>query len=131
MCTITDNLKFCTCQISDDTTTGNIWRLYRFNKKKNLQCMGEPQIPPQWLEPDYEANQQKIAARLNGPDAFDVPIEFKEKDIFEMWVTGETDAIVYSFRFLKNKWQAHESRPFELMSRYDEIREGEVRAGHR
>jgi hypothetical protein len=84
MCIISEKIKFCTCTKTSVEKLKHYWILYRYTKGKEEFCMGEPMMPTSMRDLSFEENKSTILNRLNEPDAFDVSMEFKAKDILEI-----------------------------------------------
>lgn len=125
MCIVSDKIKFCTCVTGSYEDLPHYWLLYRFNKHKNLHCMGMPTLPLDFLQSNYALNSQTLGNRLNEADAFDKDFEFKPNDQLEIVINnlaeGERERMTFYFRFKKGKWVDEEHDVFELMSNYDEF----------
>lgn len=122
MCIVSDKIKFCSCTKRSVHELDNYWLLYRFNKDKNDILIGEPILPASLTDNHYEVNCITLASRLHEADAFDMPVNFKDKDQFTIVFNNLFDEkrSVYHFKFTKGKWVSIEVDPFELMGRYDE-----------
>lgn len=131
MCIISDKIKFCTCANSKVEKLKHYWILYRFTNEKNEMCMGEPMMPTYMSDLNFVENEAALVKRLNEPDAFDVPIEFKPKDQLEIVINNNAsdfqETFTYSFKFKKNKWVAIESDPFDIMNHFDEEKSGKIK----
>jgi len=125
MCVVSDKIKFCTCLTGSYEELPHYWLLYRFNKEKDLQCMGMPVMPLDFLQINYKLNAQTIGNRLNEGDAFDKAIVFKPKDQLEIVINNlsvdDRERMTFCFRYKKGKWVHEEYDVFELMNRYDEL----------
>lgn len=129
MCLVSDKIKFCTCVRGSFEELPHYWLLYRFNKNKNLQCIGLPVMPFDFNDSNYALNVDTLNNRLNEPDAFDTPIEFKSNDQIEIVLNNlsdDTNRMTFCFRYKRGKWAVEEYEPFELMNRYDEYAFGKV-----
>jgi hypothetical protein len=127
MCRVSDKIKFCTCVDGSYEDLPHYWLLYRFNKQKDLQCIGLPIMPTDFLQPNFQIDRQTLSIRLNEPDAFDKKIQFKAKDQLEIVINNlldESQRMVFTFRFRKGKWVDEGCDVFELMNRYDELEFG-------
>lgn len=127
MCIVSDKIKFCTCATGSFDELPHYWLLYRFNKHKDLECMGVPTMPYDFLQPNFQVNKTTLTNRLNEPDAFDKPIEFKAKDQLEIVINNlldETKRMVFCFRYKNGKWVEEEYDTFDLMNHYDELATG-------
>ena len=130
MCIVSSKIKFCTCVGGSYNELPHYWVLHRFDKQKDLQCIGEPIMPYDFLQQDYQSTQQTIATRLNESDAFDKAIKFYSKDQLEIVINNlaedETKRMIFCFKYKKDKWLAEEFDTFELMNRYNEWAFGNI-----
>ena len=129
MCTVSDKIKFCTCSDTDAYELNHYWILHRKIKGKNRMLIGEPIFDHYKLLPDFESNSTILCNRLNEADAFDKPIQFKEKDQFEV-VFNNNDAdkerITHCFLYKNGKWTIAEFDSFNLLNKFDEINSGAI-----
>lgn len=125
MCLVSNKIKFCTCVEGSFEDLPHYWLLYRFVNKKDLQCMGMPIMPLDFLQPNYQLNSQTLENRLNEADAFVKSIEFKLNDQLEIVINNlaedEIKRMTFCFKFKKGKWVEEAYDTFELMNRYDEL----------
>ena len=75
MCLVSTKIKFCTCgegAFEEDTYEDlpHYWLLHRYNKQKDLEIMGMPVMPLDFMQPNYLLNAQTLGERLNESDAF-------------------------------------------------------------
>ena len=130
MCIVSDKIKFCTCTNAPVENLKHYWMLYRYNKDKNNNFMGMPIMPTNMRDLSFIENQSILLTRLNEPDAFDVPLKFKAKDILEIVINNSSDfyeTFTYSFIFNKGKWEAEVTDPFEIMNHFDEENSGKIK----
>jgi hypothetical protein len=93
--------------------------------------MGMPMMPTSMRDLGFEENQSILLNRLNDPDAFDVPLKFKAKDLLEIVINNTSDyhkIFTYSFKFKKGKWEAEETDPFDIMNHFDEVNSGKIKS---
>ena len=131
MCIVSDKIRFCTCAKGSVENLKHYWMLYSFNKDKNFACMGEPMMPTSMRDLSFEENQSTLLNRLNEPNAFDVPLKFKAKDILEIVINNTSDfyeTFTYSFKFKKGKLEAEETDPFDIMNHFDEENSGKIKS---
>jgi len=125
MCVISDKIVFCTCETGSYEDLPHYWLLYRFNKQKDVICVGEPMIPFEFLQHNFNLNKETLAKRLNEADSFDKVIEFKPKDQLEIVINNlaeaEIERMTFCFKYKGGKWVAEEYDTFELMNCYDEL----------
>ena len=97
--------------------------------------MGEPMMPTSMRDFSFEENQATLLNRLNEPDAFDVPMKFKAKDLLEIVINNNAsdfyETFPYTFKFKKGKWQAEETDPFDIMNHFDEEKSGKIKGALR
>jgi hypothetical protein len=130
MCIISDKIKFCSCANDSVEKLKQYWILYRINKEKNDSCLGETMIPTSMIDFNFCENQTSLLNRLNEPDAFDVPMKFKAKDLLEIVINNNSkiqDPFTYTFKYKKGKWEAEETDPFEIMNHFDEEKSGKIK----
>jgi hypothetical protein len=133
MCLVSEKIKFCTCVTDSAEKLNNYWILHRFNARKDVFVLGMPLIPELYILNDmnYNINMQTLATRLNEPDAFDIPLTFKEKDQFEIVLNNlskdEYRILTYCFIFKKGLWVKETYDSFRLMNKYDEYAFGKMK----
>jgi len=134
MCIVSAKIKFCTCvdgAFEEDAYEDlpHYWLLHRFNKQKDLEIMGMPVMPLDFMQPNYLLNAQTLGERLNESDAFDKIIEFKPKDQLEIVINNlseyEEERMTFCFIFQNGSWINKEYDTFEVMSHYDELAFGD------
>jgi hypothetical protein len=132
MCKIVDTLKFCTC-VDKDTDVGELnhyWVLHRYNKHKNENVMGMPAFPSDF-NPMFGINAALLENILNTTNPFDKNIEAKRWDKLEIVLCNNAenkeDILYYNYRFTGKVWQQIEADVFDLMNRFDPVKEGEVK----
>jgi hypothetical protein len=132
MCIVSDKITFCTCANGPVENLKHYWILYRYVKDKEEFCMGLPMMPTSMRDLSFEENQATLLNRLNEPDAFDVPMKFKAKDLLEIVINNNAsdfyETFTYTFKFKKGKWQAEETDPFEIMNDFDEENSGKIKS---
>ncbi len=132
MCIVSDRIKFCTCANGSVENLKHYWILYRFNKDTMVNCMGTSMMPTSMRDLSFEENQTTLLNRLNEPDAFDVPMKFKAKDLLEVVINNNASdfdkTFTYTFKFKKGKWVAEETDPFDIMNHFDEENSGKIKS---
>lgn len=127
MCTVSNNIKFCTCAANSPEKLRHYWILHRFNKDKNERIIGEPHFPDDMFVPDYATNRETLRKRLNQPDAFDFETAFKPKDTLEVTINHDGHPATYCFVFAKDQWRDTEYDAFGLMNHYAELQFGKLK----
>ena len=131
MCTVSDKIKFCTCS-SDELNLEELehyWILNRYQKGKDNMVLGEPSLPTEYKDPNFKINREQLLARVNEPEAFDKPLDFKRKDRLELVLNNKLDydkIYIYEFEYTGKEWKYVSHDPFNLMNHYHEIDSGEL-----
>jgi hypothetical protein len=126
MCSISHEIKFCTCT-PNKKNLNNYWVLFRYKPEKNEYMMGEPMMPTELRDPEFYMNSAILCSRLNEPEAFDKPISFKEKDKLLVVIDANENDYEYTFEFLNGKWENAEEDPFDLINQFKKIQKGECK----
>ncbi len=130
MCVISDKIKFCTCKSSSVEKLEHYWLLHRFNSAKDEMTFGEPRIPNNLLQENYNTNKQTLLHRLNEADAFDQSMNFKDQDQLEIAINNRKDdmsRMVFCFKYKSGKWVEEGYDVFGLMNHYDEYMFGKFK----
>jgi hypothetical protein len=132
MCVISNKIKFCTC-VDDDIDIEELnhyWVLHSYNKNKNLEVMGVPALPG-FLNPLFDINEELLISTLNTPDAFDKDLALKRGNRLEIVLCNQStageEALYFNFKYTGKIWKSIEADTFDLMSRFDEIQQGEIK----
>lgn len=121
MCTVSDKLQLCTCNVENIDQLKHYWILYKYQKSE-IFLMGEPMLPQEYIigENNDAYNKKKLETLLNERNCFDIELPINNKDILELnfTYTSKTDPentvhLVYEFVYKKNKWKVHEFGPFD------------------
>lgn len=131
MCTISDALKLCSYKAKSAHQLQNYWVLYRRNKNKNIMIVGEIILPSfEWFHPnEYKTNYATLENSLNEGNVFDVPMEFKAKDVLELVFNNNDDfkRATYGFKYYKKQWIKSAQCPFTLAGHFDELQFGTIK----
>lgn len=131
MCTVSDKIKFCTCS-GDDINIEELdhyWVLNRYHKGKDDMVLGTPSLPTEYKDPNFQVNRDHLLARVNEPDIFDKPFDFKRKDRLELVLNNNQNyekLYIYEFEYTGKEWKYVSHDPFELMNHYDEVDSGKL-----
>lgn len=119
MCTISHQLKLCTCKNVLVKEPNNYWILYR-QRDTNMEIMGTILQP----EDGYENNELKlmnthtILTALNNGTCFDFPIHIKESNILNLHFTVPAtnqhaeQSFIHEFVYTNGKWISTSFTPF-------------------
>ncbi|MDO6760011.1 hypothetical protein Q4566_07345 [Tamlana sp. 2_MG-2023] len=114
----------------DLETLNHYWVLHRYNKDKMLDVMGMPMLPSH-LNSNFEGNEKAVLEALNTPGTFDKDIAFKQKDRLEVVLFNHenttSETLYFNFEFTGKTWKAIEADCFAIMSRFDEVQQGEIK----
>ena len=133
MCEISTKIKFCTCS-SNVENLKHYWVLHRKIKDKNLRnhVLGLLSCPSEKELDYFLINSSTIENRLNESDAFDVPMNFINKDVLEVVINSKSenyeDCFSYSFEYKKGIWKSIEHSPFSLIGDFEEADTGKMRS---
>lgn len=120
MCTVSDQLKLCTCKTEDIEQLKQYWILYKHQKSK-MVMIGEPLLPQgsEISEENDEYNKATLSKLLNERNCFDINLTIHNGDILELNFScpsktqpEQTVHLTYEFVYKKSKWITHESDPF-------------------
>jgi len=130
MCKVSDQIKFCTCNSDSYEDLPHYWLLYRINHDKFEHVLGEAMMSFDFLQPHFELNKEILVKRLNEPDSFDKPMDFKPDDQLKIVINNlakdEQERMLFCFRYENGKWVEEEFHVFDLMIRYDELEFGKL-----
>ncbi len=105
MCIASKDFKFCTCEEEYTDELPHYWKLYRFNKDKNLHIVGSIREPKDNLDPSFAHNRNTIRKRLNGENAFDKDMGFLENDVLVIVLNNNTEKVTtYLFEYKRGFW---------------------------
>ncbi len=134
MCVISDKIKFCTCVDAtiDVKKLNHYWVLIRYNKRKVPIHLGEITIGYNHISANRKENQEVICKVLSEKDAFDKPIRFKEKDIFQIVLHNHSenhkDVLKFKLEYKSGQWQTFDSKDFlYIKNHFDETDSGEIK----
>ena len=124
MCSVSSKIKFCTC-ISKVQYLKHRWIHYRLNNGREDFILGITMFPTDFLDENFDVNYVTIENRLNEPDAFDLPMNFIEKDKLSVQLfckeSKEGYDFEYNYEYLNGKWSYIENYCFEYRNTFDEV----------
>ena len=131
MCLVSDKIKFCTCISKNYETLKHYWLLYRHDKDKDEFVLGSPILPTSMRDLNFEINQSTLLARLNEPDAFDLPLQLKTDDRLVVTINCQSDEVenpfTYAFDYKNGEWITSTDDPFDLINNYNEETFGKLK----
>lgn len=132
MCLISDKIKFCTCFSDSVDKLQHYWILHHYVNGSQLTYIGTPMMPVYMTDPNFMLNETTLLTRLNEPDAFDFPIEPRNKDLFEIVINNHRSDFEkrfnYFFIFKKGKWIASDADSFTIINHYEEEKSGKIKS---
>ena len=122
MCVVSNDIKFCTCEVGDYEELPHYWVLHRYNRSKKIQILGSLVMSEDYLLPNFELNKNTFQKRLNTHDAFDKEIAFKNNDVLEIVLNNkkENQRMTFCFKYKEGTWIETTYDYFKLVSRFDE-----------
>lgn len=134
MCIVSEKVAFCTCVNGSVDELEHYWVLYRFTKaKQKYIIVGQPVMPPGFLEVDLMQTETILEKRINEPDAFDIPLVCKPKDqltiVLHNHAVKAGKRVVFTFTYQRKKWVLDYSFPFEHEGEYQEMKFGKLIPG--
>lgn len=122
MCVVSNEIKFCSCEVDDYEELPHYWVLHRYNRSKEIQILGSLVMSEDYLLPNFELNKNTFQERLNTHDAFDKEIAFKNNDRLEIVLNNkkESQRMTFCFKFKGGTWLEIAYDYFKLASQFDE-----------
>lgn len=129
MCTISDKIILCTCEIKDSELLKHFWILYRFDPKQAIHLVGEPIGFDEYLHIADPNNPSLLSDKLNNENLFDQPLEFKNKDRLQISIHFKKNeyATDYGFEYKNGKWKVCQFEYFDWKYQHSEIKEGKIK----
>ncbi|MFV8224315.1 hypothetical protein [Christiangramia aquimixticola] len=82
-------------------------------------------VPTHYRDPHFFLNSAVLQGRLNESDAFDKPMDFKNKDKLLVVFDESGEYFNYTFQYRNGNWEYVEEDPFDLMNHFKKIQKGE------
>jgi hypothetical protein len=132
MCTVTNKLKLCTCNIDAEECYNlpNYWVFYKYSKQKEDHILGMPMFPLFGDTTSHEYNLQHLPILLNDGNVFDVDLQPKNKDRLRIHITlhaDKSESFDYGFEYKNGIWLTQEYDFFTWHDRHDETENGFVK----
>lgn len=125
MCSISDKIKFCTCENSEINEKDNYWILNRSSNGNIVNIIGDVLIPYMMDKIKYNETKKFLSKRLSDSDVFDFEIDFKENDYLEIILKQFPNPFIFSFS--NNKWQFESDNISKLPNDYIELKSGIIK----
>lgn len=129
MCTVSNNLKLCSCAIADFDEIKYYWELHRFKKGKDEMVVGEVMMPCFNEKVDHRLNGKTILEALNRGDAFDFEPDFRNKDLLHLafkFDDNDWQHCNYGFEYKNGKWEVAEYDALMWMWHHSVINQGKI-----
>ena len=131
MCTLSNKIKFCTCDTEDVEQLKHYWKLYqKVQRNEYLTVLGIAICPTSMRDNNYEQNNITLENRLNELDAFDFETSFNNGDVIEIVIQcGDSHLTTYeyTYKFKNKKWKKFKKTDFELQSKYQAVDSGSIK----
>lgn len=129
MCTISNNIVLCTCEVKDIDQLKNYWVLFRYAKNRQEVLVGEPIGWEDDLQDKDPHNPVLLWTKLQAGTLFDQPIEFKEKDrlLVSFLFRGNSQNVDYGFEYKKGEWRVIDYEYFDWAHKHKEILQGKIK----
>jgi hypothetical protein len=129
MCTVSSELKFCSCKITDFDNLKYYWVLHRFVEGKDVMVLGEVMINYFEDKIDHKLNEKIILKALNAKNIFDFEPVLNDKDLLHLaFKFGDdfTEHHNYGFEFKNGKWRKTEYDGLMWMWHHEEFKQGKI-----
>lgn len=129
MCSVSDKIILCTCEIDDVSSLKHYWALFRYNPDEGVFLVGEPIGFEQFLQLKDPHNPVLLCNKLNEAKLFDKPLTFNEKDrlLISIHFSGNEDPTNYGFEFKKGNWKVIDFEYFDWRAEHKEFFEGKIK----
>lgn len=129
MCTVSDKIILCTCEIKDVVHLKHFWCLYRENPNPEVFIIGQPVFPYESLLLKNPHNLDILCEKLNDGNIFDKPIDFLNDDRLQISIhfKGVEFPTDYGFEFQNGKWEPVEFEYFNWLRGQDEFKQGKIK----
>lgn len=129
MCTISEKIILCTCEIKNVDNLKHYWILFRFDPEQGELLVGEPLGLYEFLQAENPKNTAFLLDKLNTENLFDQPLEFKGKDRLQISIHFKENeyATDFGFEYKNGKWKILEFDFFDWKSEHVEIKEGKIK----
>ena len=112
MCTVSNEIKLCSCKIDDFEKVKYYWTLHRFIDGKNEEVVGEVVLPYYSQKNiDHKLNKKNILLALNSGNRFDFEPNLQNKDLLHLAFRFDEANFQhhnYGFEFKNGKWRKAE-----------------------
>lgn len=129
MCTVSDKIILCTCEIKDISSLRNYWILFRHDPKQGEFIVGQPINFEGYTQKHNLNNPATLCNKLNSENLFDKPLEFFDKDRLQISIhfKGNEYPTDYGFEYQNRKWRVIEFEYFSWRADHIEFREGKIK----
>lgn len=129
MCTISDKIILCTCNIKNIDNLKHYWILFRFDPEEGELLVGEPLGLYEFLQTENPNNTALLLDKLNNKNLFDQPLQFKNKDrlLISIHFKENEYATDFGFEYKNGKWDINEFDYFGWKNEHIEIKEGKIK----
>lgn len=140
MCTISDQLKLCTCKTKNVEQLKHYWKLKR-ESGKNMFTIGQSFLPANIGEATDRLNEALLLQMLNNGHCFDAELPLMQNDVLELYFTlppaattsintlpWEGNFLSYTFRYHNSQWMPDDEDLMTLSSKnYNTVQQGSIK----
>lgn len=129
MCTVSSELKLCSCKIEDFDNVKYYWVLHRFVEGKDLMVLGEVMLNYPDENIDHKLNEKVILKALNAKNIFDFEPILNNKDLLHLafkFTEDDWQHHNYGFEFKNGKWCKAEYDGLTWMQQHEEFKQGKI-----
>lgn len=129
MCSVSDKIVLCTCEVKDIEELKHYWVLFRYDPLQGEYLIGEPIGWDYYLQEKDPHNPVLLCNKLNEGNLFDKPIDFKEKDrlLISFLFKGNEGNTDYGFEYKNNQWRVIDFEYFDWRADHKELLQGKIK----
>ena len=129
MCSVSDKIVLCTCDVKDAKQLKHYWVLYRYDPENGEILVGETFGLDYYIQEKDPHNPVILCNKLNEENLFDKPLQFKDKDRLQisLLLNGNREHKDYGFEYKDGKWRVIEFDFFGWRAEHCELQEGKIK----
>jgi len=129
MCSVSDKIVLCTCDVKDAQRLKYYWILYRHDPDHGELLIGETLGFEYAMQKSDPHNPVILCNKLNEGNLFDKPIELKDKDRLQISLlfNGNHTHTDYGFEYKDGKWRVIDYEFFTWKIEHIELQGGKIK----
>ena len=129
MCSVSEKITLCTCEIVDINSLKHYWALFRYNPEQGEILVGQPINMDSFLQVNDPHNPVLLCNKLNEGNLFDKPVALNEKDrlLISIHFSGNEYPTNYGFEYKKGNWKVIDFEYFDWRTEHQEFLEGKIK----